>query len=233
MGIRIQLEYSFARPKKIKPVKIKPTRARDRLQTVHWFVLHHPVFQTKPTLAQFAKNGSWETAWAFTLETLPSENSITAFLESNQELAFEVFFGQAFLGVRFEGKTDQVKSFAIACVQAFLLARDARTFFESLCEQTGLTNFTQSFSFAEIGAINAWRSVGAFKINDLLEPDLEAIWQALQTSSVTANTTHVKAIEFACNQPIAHWLALPVSLLEPPFELQENLIRQALEFVRR
>jgi hypothetical protein len=196
-------------------------------------VFQHPSFQTAPTLAQFAKNGSWETAWAFTLETLPSENELVAFLGSIKEIAFEVFFGQAFLGVRFEAESDQIETFAFACVKAFNDARDAKTFFESLGLQTGLTNFAQSFSFAEIGAINAWRSVGAFEINNLFEPDLESIWQALQTSSVAANTTHVKAIEFACKQPILHWLALPVSSLEPPFELQADLIRQALEFVRR
>jgi hypothetical protein len=196
-------------------------------------VLDHPVFQTKPTLAQFAKNGSWETAWAFKLETTPALNAITDFLEHTQELAFEVFFGHAFLGVRFEGEPDQVKIFALACVQAFEAARDASGFFEALGSQTGLNNFAQSFAFAEIGAINAWRSVGAFKILDLREPDLKTIWQELQPSSVAANTTQVKAIEFACKQPIAHWLALPVSSLEPPFALQEHLIRQALEFVRR
>jgi hypothetical protein len=196
-------------------------------------MLDHPIFQTKPTLAQFAKNGSWETAWAFTPETLPSETKVNAFLEHNNELAFEVFFGQAFLGVRFEAESDQVKKFALACIEAFKIARDATTFFEALGSQTGLNNFAQSLSFAEVGAVNAWRSVGAFEINNLLEPDLESIWQALQTSNVAANTTHVKAIEFACKQPIPHWLALPVSSLEPPFELQEKLIHQALELVRQ
>jgi hypothetical protein len=196
-------------------------------------VLQHLSFQTAPTLAQFAKNGSWETAWAFTLETIPSETEVTAFLEHSNEIAFEVFFGHAFLGARFEAESDQVKKFAFACMEAFKIARDATTFFEALGSQTGLNSFAQSFSFAEVGAVNAWRSVGAFQINNLLEPDLKTIWQALQTSSVAANTTHVKAIEFACKEPIPHWLALPVSSLEPPFELQENMIRQALELVRR
>jgi hypothetical protein len=196
-------------------------------------VFQHPSFQTTPTLAQFAKNGSWETAWAFTLETIPSRIEVSAFLEHGNEIAFEVFFGHAFLGVRLEAEPDQIKKFAFACVKAFNGVRDATTFFEALGSQMGLTHFAQSFSFAEIGAINAWRSVGAFQIDDLFEPDLESIWQALKTSSVGASTTHVKAIEFACNQPIAHWLALPVSSLEPPFELQAELIRQALELVRR
>jgi hypothetical protein len=211
-------------------------------------VLQHPAFQTTPTLAQFAKAGSWETAWIFSHETLPSVNAVHAFLEHGalehgtlkhvtlehrREIAFEVFFGQAFLGVRFEGEADQVKTFALSCVQAFTVARDASHFFELLASKTALTDFCQSFACAEIGAINAWRSVGAFQIHDLLEPDLQGIWQALQASSVAANTTHVKAIEFACKRPIAHWLALPVSGLESPFELQLDLIRQALrEFSR-
>jgi hypothetical protein len=53
-------------------------------------VLDHPVFQTKPTLAQFAKNGSWETAWAFSLETTPTINAVTEFLEHTNEVAFEL-----------------------------------------------------------------------------------------------------------------------------------------------
>jgi hypothetical protein len=196
-------------------------------------VLQHSIFQSTPTLAQFAKNGSWETAWAFRLETVPSRIEVSAFLEASHEIAFEVFFGEAFLGVRFEGKSSQVKKFALACVEAFKVARDATTFFESLGSQIGLTGFAESFSFAEIGAVNAWRSVGAFQINDLFEPDLQTVLQALKTSSVAADTTHIKAIEFAYEHPIPHWLALPVSLLKPPFELQEKLILQALELVRR
>jgi hypothetical protein len=196
-------------------------------------MLQHPSFQTAPTLAQFAKHGSWETAWAFTLETRPSRTEVNAFLESSREVAFEIFFGHAFLGVRFEAAPDEVQTFALACVNAFEAARDAKGFFESLGSQTGLTHFAQSFSFAEIGAVNAWRSIGAFQIGDLLAPDLESIWEALQTSTVATHTSHVKAIEFACKQPIPHWLALPVSSLEPPFELREDLIRQALELVIR
>ena len=196
-------------------------------------MLDHPLFQTTPTLAQFAKNGVWENAWAFTLKTLPTEDAVDDFLEFGGEMAFEVFFGQAFLGVRFEGTPEEVNTFALACMKAYKMAQDANSFFDKLGSQTGLTGFAQSFAFAEIGAVNAWRSVGAFQIHDLLEPDLESIWQDVQTSGVAANSTHVKGIEFACKQPIMHWLAVPVSTLEPPFALQHDLIRQALEFVKR
>ena len=56
-----------------------------------------------PTCAQSAKAGIWEDAWKLDVYHLPGEQVVVAYLQDTGEAALEVFFGEAFFGLRFRG----------------------------------------------------------------------------------------------------------------------------------
>ncbi|WP_284619213.1 hypothetical protein [Aquabacterium humicola] len=89
-------------------------------------------------------------------------------------------------------------------------------------------------AFAEVGAVNAWRSVGAFRIERPHEAarDLDALWTALMAAPVARADTHRKAMEIAYDAPLPHWLGLPVCEARPPFALSLERLRAALEPLR-
>jgi hypothetical protein len=86
-------------------------------------------------------------------------------------------------------------------------------------------------AFAEIGCVNAWRSVGALRMappHVALCSGFEPLWRQLTAHPVGQNTRHAKAIEFGYEQPLAHWFGLPVSTPGEPHAVSEALLRQAL-----
>ena len=198
-------------------------------------MFNHPVFKPRPDLGQFAKNGSWETAWSFQRGALPSAADVEAYLAGATEIAFEAFFGEAFFGARWSGEPRAVADFSLACVAALRTAVDGASFFSFFSDRTGIGGLGQSISFAEVGAVNAWRSVGSFKTAPPEEAlqDFEALWASLTATPLARNASHRKAVEFACLDPLSHWFALPVSSADPPCELSREKLRQALEFAAK
>ncbi|MCI0536263.1 MAG: hypothetical protein L0Z50_13670 [Verrucomicrobiales bacterium] len=85
-------------------------------------------------------------------------------------------------------------------------------------------------SFAEIGAVNAWRTVGTFHIPEPQAANMTftTLWSAVSATAVARNVSHRKAIEFAFGNPIQHWFALPVSTSDFPYELSAEMLRDAL-----
>ena len=71
-----------------------------------------------PTCAQSAKAGIWEDAWKLDVYHLPGEQVVVAYLQDTGEAALEVFFGEAFFGLRFRGGESSVAQNAIACIHA-------------------------------------------------------------------------------------------------------------------
>jgi hypothetical protein len=71
------------------------------------------------------------------------------------------------------------------------------------------------FVFAEIGAVEAWKSVGAFHIDDpkMALQDIDQLLLQVSESSVGKDTVHLKAIEFVFSNGDGtnHWIALPIS----------------------
>jgi hypothetical protein len=108
-------------------------------------------------------------------------------------------------------------------------AVDGAAFFADLTRRLGLGALGREVAFAEVGAVNAWRSVGAFRIDRLgdVSERFDALWQALGASAVGRDVSHRKAIEFACEQPVPHWFALPVSQPVAPFALDAAALRDA------
>ena len=86
------------------------------------------------------------------------------------------------------------------------------------------------FLFAEIGAVDAWRSVGAFHIDDpkIALQDIDQLLSQLSESAVGKDSVHLKAIEFAFSNGDGtnHWIALPIS--DGP-KIVAAMLRTALE----
>ncbi|MBA4137037.1 MAG: hypothetical protein C0518_06955 [Opitutus sp.] len=190
----------------------------------------HPAFGGPITRVQFARDGEWETAWSFAPDRAPGDADWQAYLAGRREVAFEVFFGAAFFGVRITGEEADVIARASACLAATHAARDGIAFFAELKRRTGLGLWGAKVDFAEIGAVNAWRTVGALRF-DPQNADAETLLARLESSPLVRNRTHPKAIEFAFAAPVPHWFALPVSRA-PAHEFDAALLAAALASVR-
>lgn len=199
-------------------------------------MLKWPFALERPTSGQFAIDGAWESAWAFTTDTLPDAAAIRRWVAGRREVAFEAFLGDSFFGVRREGPRDEVERFAVQCVQALRAVASGHGihFVDALSQALGLTGFCGMPAFAEVGAVNAWRSVGAFRIERPHEAarDLDALWTALMAAPVARADGHRKALEIASAAPLPHWLGLPVCEARPPFALSLERLRTALEPLR-
>jgi hypothetical protein len=193
-------------------------------------VIHHPAFLGRPTRAQFAKNGSWETAWPFPQSECPGTSALLTYLQGAHEIAFEVFFGDAFFGVRCEGAPTEVASFSQHCVDSFGPADTGAAFFEALEFARSWSALGRSIVFAEIGAVNAWKSVGAYRLPKPIQAleDFDTLWAALSQTPLAKETQHKKAVEFAYDLPAKHWFALPVSQSPHSNVLSQSELRSAL-----
>ena len=190
-----------------------------------------PQFRLAPTSCQFAKGGLWENAWSFPGSRLPSHPELVAYLAQCTEVSFEAFFGHSFFGARMTGSALEVESFSIKCLSA---ARAQASFFPVLRRELGCPVPGQQPGFAEIGCVNAWRSVGAIRtsVPELAPARFEQLLQTVRRSSVGRDAQHAKAIAFAFERPLAHWFALPISTPGESNQISEGLLRQAIGLMR-
>jgi hypothetical protein len=184
-------------------------------------------FRSAPTAYQFAQGGAWETARLFPCDRLPSAHELLAYLDHTTEVAFEAFFGRSFFGARMVGSAREVEEFSARC----LLAVSAQAgFFQTFRCELGCPVPGQQPAFAEIGCVNAWRSVGAVRIakRHLVPSGFERVWQSVRESSVGRDSFHPKALEFAFEYPIAHWFGVPISSPGESNLISAPLLRQAI-----
>jgi hypothetical protein len=186
-------------------------------------------FRSAPTRIQFAKDGAWEQAWAFASGGLPARSDLRAYLAGRIEIAFEAFFGRSFFGVRIVGEPAEVEAFAARCLDAAAVRGPLDVFHRRL----GLPLLDEMPAFAEVGCVNAWRSVGATRIweRGQVATDFGTMWRAALRSPVVRHPDQAKAIKFVYESPLPHWLGLPVS---EPHELNTPsaaLLRDALSVV--
>ncbi|MFD1711140.1 hypothetical protein FVQ98_13670 [Ottowia sp. GY511] len=199
-------------------------------------MLDHPAFQGAPQLGQFAKHGAWESAWAWERDRPPSPAALQTYLAGATEVAFEAFFGPAFFGVRLQAEAPKIEALAQACVSALHTSIDGPHFFFALIgEATGFHDLGRLIAFLEVGAVNAWRTVGSVRAGapSLALAQLDVLWQALADSPLARDASHRKAVELAVASPLPHWFALPVSSQQPPYELDRDLLREALRFAAK
>jgi len=191
--------------------------------------IHTPDFQSPPTHGQFAKAGSWETAWRFPVDEIPGEASVRAYLEDATDLAFEAFFDRAFFGLRLVGSPDQLLHFAMKGLQALQVSRE-QPFFDAMRRTFGLPLPGAALAFTEIGCVNAWHSIGTLRIDDpaAAAASFEDTWRAVESSALSRDERHHKAIEFAFEQPMPHWFGVPISEPGAPYRVSPALLQAAL-----
>jgi hypothetical protein len=181
------------------------------------------------TAAQFARNGAWEQAFAVDPQ-VPDAQALARYLDGAGEIAFEAFFGEAFFGVRRTGSAAEVAAFAQACVRA-LPDDGGSPFLSRLAQAIGVPAADARCVLAEVGCVNAWRSVGSVgaPFPFATARDTEAFIARVAASPVWSDTTHAKAIEFGFEAPLPHWIALPVSDALPPYAPDLRRLRRAIE----
>lgn len=184
-------------------------------------------FMSAPTMCQFAKDGVWEQAWSFPSDRPPSLPELASYLANRTEIAFEAFFGSAFFGARVSGTAPEVKAFGIKCLKA---VSAQASFFDTFKREIGCPVLGQTPDFAEIGCVNAWRSVGAFRMSQLqpAASEFEPLWDVICDSPVGRDTHHAKAIEFAFKQPLEHWFGIPISVESGSNRVSKTLLRQTI-----
>jgi hypothetical protein len=193
-------------------------------------VTQHPAFQAYPSNAQFAKGGSWETAWSFNQADAPSRDTLAAYLQDAREIAFEVFFTEAFFGVRFEGTAMEVLEFAEHCTESFSQSNGGASLFAALEAARRWPPLGGEILFSEVGAVNAWKSVGGQRLPRPVHAieNFDALWADLSETPLARDTEHRKALEFAYGVPAAHWFALPVSESLTSNLLSQGALKNAL-----
>jgi hypothetical protein len=151
-------------------------------------------------------------------------------LDGASEVAFEAFFGSAFFGIRCRSGQANVDQFALCCLRAFSNACDGSKFFELLGRCEGCYRLGQTPRFAEVGAVNAWQSVAAVRINGIVDAarDADWVWGQLEGSAVERDQARPKAIEFSFHGTLEHWFGLPVSRQRPPCVILRPMVDAAL-----
>jgi hypothetical protein len=186
-----------------------------------------PQFMSSPTTCQFAKDGVWEQAWSFPGHRPPSLPELDGYLADRTEVAFEAFFGNAFFGARLSGSGPEVKAFSIKCLKA---VSAQASFLDTLRREIGCPVLGQAPDFAEIGCVNAWRTIGAFRITGLqpTASEFDLLWSLICVSPVGRDTVHAKAVEFAFQQPLEHWFGIPICVEGGPNRMSKTWLRRTI-----
>jgi hypothetical protein len=132
--------------------------------------------------------------------------------------------------IRCENPPAQVEAFSLNCLSALSQASDGREFFGLLARFAGCGQLGKRFEFAEVGAVNAWKSVATYRINrvPLIDRDIEALCTQLYMNELARNEVHPKAIEFVYCGQLPHWFGFPISEQDPPYAIVRLRLEEAL-----
>ncbi|WP_157615493.1 hypothetical protein [Rhizobacter sp. Root404] len=177
---------------------------------------------------QFAKSGAWEDAWRVDRKRLVDLSELRDYIGDSSEIAFESFFDDVFVGVRCRGAPVTLLQFSLACIHA--LGKSSPKDFALSMDRFIGGESRQPAQFAEIGCVNAWKSVGPIRINRTPYgfPAIEDLWPLVQRSPCGLDEHHAKAIEFSFGGPCDHWIGLPVSGRVGPRAIDADLLAEAL-----
>lgn len=192
----------------------------------HWM---HPLLATRPTGAVFAKGGDWEKALQLSQSKLPKWTDLSVYLQDFDEVAFEVFCGPAFFGLRVGGGSKNAALFALRALDSFGRARSGIQFVEDMV-RAGYVNAHARLKGLELGAVFAWNSVGAFRLPpvDSALATWNDWWPSLRDSDLLRDDTHAKALELAFDENVEHWYGVPVCDADTPAWLSADRLRLAL-----
>jgi hypothetical protein len=97
--------------------------------------------------------------------------------------------------------------------------------FERIETELSIGPLAQTFEFTEIGAVTAWKTVGPFRIDPMVNVEqFDGLWAQIEQSAFSKDSTHEKAVGFGSNSPIPHWIALAASIAEAPHKLSRTLL---------
>ncbi len=149
-----------------------------------------------PSLGQFAKNGIWEHAWSFDTRNPPLIHELETYLEGANEVAFELFFGASFFGIRFKGASSYLLELAMHCLECMCSVTDFDSYVIALGKHPLCGKLCNEITHMEVGAVNAWKSVESFPMPepsqvlvefDTLWPLLcSSIWAAITVAPIPA-----------------------------------------------
>lgn len=192
-------------------------------------MIEHPCFSGRPTLGKIAKNGDWECAKVFEPGECTSQEDVAVYLGESTEIACEAFFGAAFFGCRRKGVPEELRRFVGTFAAIVASAPSGNELFRLMVSRLGIP-VAQRFCFAEIGAVDAWKSVGPMQLVDPRAElrAFEALIKRLSNASVGLDRNHRKALEFAYDNGdgTTHWIALPIS--DGP-QIDTARLKEALE----
>ena len=175
-------------------------------------IIGSPLFNVPPSLGKMAAEGEWECAEVFQPGGFTSDDEVKRYLGSKDEIACEAFFDDAFFGARKRGTPEELLRFVLDFNRALASSANGRDFFRRVAERPGIP-VGNGFLFAEVGAVDAWKSVGPFRIEDpcVALEHFEELLSKLERSPAGREREHNKAVEFAFGGGCEHWIALPVS----------------------
>ncbi len=161
------------------------------------------LFESPPTTAQFAKNGMWEKALSFDVDKPPSIDELRTYLAGGNELAFELFFGASFLGLRMTGTPAFVLEFFRHCLVCLDNASSAASFIKAVENHASCGDLCREVTHMEVGAVNAWKSVGPYMFPppDRTWDIIDELWAEIGATRLGDDVDHPKALEVAYADP--------------------------------
>jgi len=189
------------------------------------------LFENPPSTGQFALNGIWENALSFRVDKPPSIDELREYLAGGNELAFELFFGASFFGVRFIGTPAFVLELSQHCLICLNNSLDADSFIKAVGNHAFCGELCHEVTHMEVGAINAWKSVGSYLLPTPAQTlgNIDELWSEICATQLINDVKHPKAVEFAYTDPHPHWLGFPISIQQPPYSLSKEMLREVLQ----
>ena len=188
------------------------------------------LFKKPPSIGQFAKDGNWENALSFEMDNPISFDELKAYLATSTEIAFELFFDDSFFGIRFEGESNRVLELSEHCLACLHNISDFNTFIAALEAHPAIGKLCQEVSHVEIGAVNAWKSIGSFVMPLPAQAlaNIDEVWSNSALTHLKNEDKHPKAVEIAYAAPYPHWLGFPISTKEHPYALSKVMLTEVL-----
>lgn len=189
------------------------------------------LFEDPPSIGQFALNGIWEKALSFEVDKPPSIDELREYLAGNNELAFELFFGASFFGVRFIGPPAFVLELSQHCLICLNNSLDVDSFITGVGNHAFCGELCHKATHMEVGAINAWKSVGSYLLPTPAQTlgNIDDLWSEICATQLIDDVKHPKAIEFVYSDPHPHWLGFPISIQQPPYSLSKEMFHGVIK----
>jgi hypothetical protein len=212
----------------------------DMNKLLRYLESYQPIFQ----YAQIATGGSWETALRLDSDDQDAINHLTKTADESivGELMYRLNNDRiAFLGIRYSASFAAVSSPGEFIMEFARAARTAQghafaTVMADVSRSlTGSDNaFAESdLSFAEVGVVDNWKSMGSVVVpRDLMQATSAQLQNMLrQKKSLLANSKNHIAVELAFKDP-AYWVGIQISeIVDDQYTTNLDTIKQVLATV--